>query len=74
LDGDEIHFLIFFDQAMPGDIGFRDSVTALSPAVLAATLGIEPDRLPDLPKTYADPLIVERLNPLGHFDRKPPGI
>lgn len=68
LDGDEIHFLIFFDQPTPGDIGFLESVTAFSPPVMAATLGLKPESLPQLPKTFADPLIVKRVNPGASFD------
>lgn len=63
LGPDEIHFLIFFDQPMPGDIGFRASASALSSVVMAATLGVPLDRLPEFPPTFADPLIVERINP-----------
>jgi len=63
LGGEEIHFLIFFDQPMPGDIGYRASVSTFSDPVLAATFGVEPAQLPAFPKTWADPLIVTRVNP-----------
>jgi oxalate decarboxylase len=63
LGPDEIHFLIFFDQPIPGDIGFRASATALSREIMAATLGVPSARLPEFPPTFADPLIVERINP-----------
>jgi oxalate decarboxylase len=69
LDRDEIHFLIFFDQPIPGDVGFRASASALSEPVLAAMLGVPVARLPRFPRTVADPLIVERVNPGGHFER-----
>lgn len=59
----EIHFLIFFDQPTPGDIGFRASATAMSAPVMAAMLGVPPATLPDLGETYTDPLIVTRVNP-----------
>ncbi|MBN8995677.1 MAG: cupin domain-containing protein [Rhizobiales bacterium] len=65
LGGDEIRFLIFFDQPMPGDIGFRDSTTAFADPVLAATFGVTTAQLPAFPKTWADPLIVPRVNPQG---------
>jgi oxalate decarboxylase len=65
LGPDEIHFLIFFDQPIPGDIGFRASATALSREVMAAMLGVALARLPEFPPTFADPLIVERINPQG---------
>ena len=70
LDQDDIRFLIFFDQPTPGDIGFRASVSAFSAPVLAATLGFDRAHLPAFPKTFEDPLIVGRVNPQGHFDRK----
>jgi oxalate decarboxylase len=65
LDGEPIHFLIFFDRSAPGDIGFKASVSALSPPVLAAALGVSQDELPPFPVTVADPLIVRRVNPGG---------
>jgi oxalate decarboxylase len=61
---DEIHFLVFFDQPMPADIGYRASTSAISGEVLAATFGIAPDAVPPLPLTVDDPLIVERVNPV----------
>lgn len=63
LGQDEIHFLIFFDQPTPGDIGFRTSATALPPPVLAAMLGVGINELPAFPSAFADPLIVKRVNP-----------
>jgi oxalate decarboxylase len=62
LSEEEIHFLVFFDQPTPGDIGYRASASAYSREVLAATLGIGVDELPPLPFTPADPLIVRRTN------------
>lgn len=66
----EIHFLIFFDQPTPGDIGFRASTSTFSAPVLAAMLGVPVGRLPQFPRTVADPLIVQRVNPQGYFERK----
>lgn len=63
LGEEEIHFLVFFDQPTPGDIGYRASASAYSREVLAATLGVELAALPQLPFTPADPLIVDRVNP-----------
>ncbi|MFD4114244.1 cupin domain-containing protein [Streptomyces niveus] len=61
--GDEgFHFIIFFDQAMPGDIGYRATATAFSREVLASTYGVSESDLPQFPFTPADPLIVGRLN------------
>jgi oxalate decarboxylase len=70
LGPDEIHFLIFFDQPIPGDIGFRASATALSRETMAAMLGVPLAKLPEFPPTFADPLIVERVNPQGKLKGK----
>ena len=59
---ERIHFLIFFDQPTPGDIGYRLAASALLPDTLAATLGRT--KAPDIPLTTVDPLIVRRINPL----------
>lgn len=64
---EDIHFLIFFDQPTPGDIGYRLSASALLPATLAATLGR--GHAPDIPLTTEDPLIVARINPLDPSTR-----
>jgi oxalate decarboxylase len=64
---DDFHFLIFFDQAMPGDIGFRASGSAYSREVLAATFNTHLSALPVLPFTNSDPLIVTRNNPVDEF-------
>lgn len=62
--GDEaFHFLVFFDHETPEDIGYRASASAFSREVLAATLGVTPRELPDLPFTPEDPLLVNRINP-----------
>jgi oxalate decarboxylase len=64
VDAPEMHFCIFFDQLTPGDIGYRTSASAYSREVLAATFGTHVDDLPDFPFTKADPLIVNRRNPV----------
>lgn len=64
LSDEEIHFLIFFDQPMPADVGYRAAASAYSREVLAATLGTAAATLPQLPFTPADPLLVRRVNPL----------
>ncbi|MFC6081118.1 cupin domain-containing protein [Sphaerisporangium aureirubrum] len=62
--GDEdIHFLIFFDQSMPGDIGYRATATAFSREVLAASFNMPERDLPQFPYTPVDPLFVARANP-----------
>lgn len=60
----EIHFLIFFDQPTPGDIGYRASISAYSREVLAATIYTHISALPAFPFTNSDPLIVPRCNPV----------
>ncbi|MCB5906156.1 cupin domain-containing protein [Streptomyces sp. SF28] len=64
--GDEgFHFLIFFDQPTPGDVGYRATATAFSSEVLAATFDLPERELPQFPFTPQDPLIVSRRNPIG---------
>jgi oxalate decarboxylase len=63
-DAPEWHFLIFFDQPFPADIGYRTSISAYSREVLAATFNTHIEDLPDFPFTKSDPLIVNRHNPL----------
>ena len=63
----DFHFLIFFDQAMPGDIGFRASASAYSREVLAATFNTHLSALPAFPFTNTDPLIVPRCNPVDEY-------
>jgi oxalate decarboxylase len=63
--GDEqIHFLVFFDQPTPGDIGYRASASAFSSRALASVFGVSEAELPSFPFTPADPLIVARKNPV----------
>jgi oxalate decarboxylase len=61
---DEWHFLIFFDQPSPADIGYRASASAYSREVLAAAFNTHIDDLPTFPFTSTDPLIVSRPNPV----------
>jgi len=60
----DFHFLVFFDQPMPADIGYRTSASLCPPGVMAGTLGVAIDDLPDFPVTPEDPLIVTRQNPV----------
>lgn len=64
IDVPDWHFLIFFDQPFPADIGYRASASAYSREVLAAAFDTHIDDLPDFPFTPADPLIVPRTNPV----------
>ena len=61
---DDWHFLIFFDQPFPADIGYRASASAYSREVLAAAFNTHIDDLPTFPYTSTDPLIVTRSNAL----------
>ena len=63
LTDDGIHFLIFFDQPTPGDIGYRATASAFSREVLSAAFGVPERELPQFPFTPVDPLIVGRPNP-----------
>jgi oxalate decarboxylase len=58
------HFLIFFDQPTPADIGYRASASAYSREVLSAAFDTHIDDLPNFPFTPVDPLVVTRSNPL----------
>lgn len=64
IDVPDWHFLIFFDQPFPADIGYRASASAYSREVLAAAFDTHIDDLPNFPFTAADPLIVGRTNPV----------
>ncbi|KMO81911.1 cupin domain-containing protein [Mycolicibacterium obuense] len=64
IGADPWHFLIFFDQPFPADIGYKASASAYSREVLAATFRTHIDDLPTFPFTPADPLIVSRVNPV----------
>jgi oxalate decarboxylase len=65
---EEIHFLVFFDQPTPGDIGYRASASAFSRRTLASVFGVAEEELPSFPFTPVDPLIVARQNPLDPVD------
>jgi oxalate decarboxylase len=63
LGEDGFHFLIFFDQPTPADIGYRATASAFTREVLAASFGIRERELPQFPFTPVDPLLVSRNNP-----------
>ena len=58
----KIHFLIFFDQPMPRDVGFRQAGAVLGKEVVAAAFGIDEDVLPEFPWEEEDPLLVAKRN------------
>jgi len=59
-----IHFLIFFDQPTPGDVGYRATASAFSREVLSAAFRVPEKDLPTFPFTPIDPLFVGRRNPV----------
>lgn len=61
----DLHILVFFDRASPGDVGYRSVATAYSAAVMAAALNVPLAELPKFPFTAEDPLIVSRVNPVA---------
>ena len=62
---DDIHFLIFFDQPTPQDVGFKASASAMGNDIMQATLGVKDKKdLPNFPFTPEDPLFVQRVNPV----------
>lgn len=62
---EEIHFLIFFDQANSEDIGYTAGLRAYSNEVLGATFGCDPKFFENLPPYSEDALIVGRKNPVS---------
>jgi len=62
---ESLHILIFFDQAMPGDIGFTASVKSFSDECLAAVFHTSTPFFEQLPTFYEDLFIVKKINPLG---------
>ena len=77
IGAEDWHFLIFFDQPFPADIGYRASASAYTRQVLAAAFDTHIDDLPQFPFTPADPLVVGRINPVdataaGPTDPPPP--
>ncbi len=64
LTSDPLHLLIYFDQAMPGDIGFTGSVKSYPDEVLTSIFNSPKEFFAKLPTYYQDLFIVERVNPL----------
>lgn len=64
LGSTEMHFLIFFDQSMPQDIGFTGSVKSFPDEVLSKIMHCDRDVFDALPTYYEDLFIVEKKNPL----------
>ncbi len=64
LTGSDLQLYIFFDQAMPGDIGFTGSVKSNSNDVLASVLKAPKTLFEGLPTYYEDLFIVQKTNPV----------
>jgi oxalate decarboxylase len=62
LGDDDLHILIFFDQAMPRDVGFTASVKSFSNEALAAVLHSKPEVFETLPRYFKDLFIVKKVN------------
>jgi oxalate decarboxylase len=65
IGGDELHFLVFFDQAAGQDIGYTGGIPAFPRRIVAPTLGTTAAALPRYPEVPADLLIVGTTNPTG---------
>lgn len=60
----ELKLFIFFDQAMPSDIGLTASVKSNSNEVLSSGLGVPNKLFEELPTYYEDLFIVNKVNPV----------
>jgi oxalate decarboxylase len=66
LTNEQLKLAIFFDHALPGDVGFTASVKSYSDEVLAAIAKGPKDLFASLPTYYEDLFIVNKLNPLDN--------
>ena len=58
LGTDELHFLVFFDRAMPNDVGYTGGIPAFPRRIVAPALGMTVATLPRYPDRTADAMIV----------------
>jgi oxalate decarboxylase len=65
IGSEDVLFLVFFDQPVPGDIGFTGTFSAYSKEVLAATFQCNISQVPNAPFYPQDLLIVHRVNPVA---------
>jgi len=63
LGNDVTHFLVFFDQATGGDIGYTGGLSAFPSRIVVPTLTGPGGTLPPLPSTEDDLLLVKKSNP-----------
>lgn len=64
LTNNDLRLMIFFDQSLPGDIGFSGSVKSFSNEVLKDVLKAPADLFSNLPTYYEDLFIVNKVNPV----------
>lgn len=64
MSDDKLHILIFFDQGMPGDVGFTGSIRSFSDQVLGSVTSTDSTFFSQLKKDYFDAFIVKKVNPL----------
>jgi oxalate decarboxylase len=64
IGSDTTHFLIFFDQATGGDIGYTGGLSAFPTRIVTPTLAAPGGTLPLLPNTPADLALVKKTNPV----------
>jgi oxalate decarboxylase len=64
IENTNLHMLIFFDQAMPQDVGFTGSLKSFPEKVLSKALDCNQEIFAKLPTYYKDLFIVEKKNPL----------
>ncbi len=62
LGSDELHFLVFFDRAMPEDVGYTGGIPAFPRRIVAPALGMRVATLPRYPDRTTDAMIVEKRN------------
>lgn len=64
LGNETTHFLVYFDQATGGDIGYTGGLSAFPSRIVAPTLTAPGGTLPSLPGTPDDLLLVRKQNPV----------
>ena len=64
LGDDTTHFLVFFDQATGGDIGYTGGLSAFPGRIVVPTITAPGGTVPPLPSTPDDLLIVKKSNPV----------
>lgn len=64
LNSTPLHLLIFFDQAMPQDIGFSGGIKSFSNEILTSVLNAPAGFFDKLPTFYEDRFIVTKTNPV----------